>query len=364
MRLAAKHKNDRFLPDKAIDIIDEAGAYRATHPSADDKQVVDKDLMTEVLMKMCKIDAAVMKEDDNTKLASLEQNIKAKIYGQDEAVSQVVEAVQMAKAGLLDDNKPLASLLFVGPTGVGKTEVARVLAAELGISLVRFDMSEYTEKHTVAKLIGSPAGYVGYEDGGQLTDAIRKTPNCVLLFDEIEKAHPDIYNILLQVMDYARLTDNKGQKADFRNVVIIMTSNAGAQYASRAQVGFAGGISQGDAMMKQVKKTFKPEFINRLSATVVFHDMDMHMAELIMDKKLGELQEKLSRKNITMKLSDAARQWILKRGFTKEYGARELDRIISRHLKPMLTHEILFGHLADGGEALIDIVDDKPAITQ
>ena len=351
VRMAAKHINDRFLPDKAIDIIDEAGAYRATHPSADDKQVVDKDLMTEVLMKMCKIDAAVMKEDDNTKLASLEQNIKAKIYGQDEAVSQVVEAVQMAKAGLLDDNKPLASLLFVGPTGVG-------------ISLVRFDMSEYTEKHTVAKLIGSPAGYVGYEDGGQLTDAIRKTPNCVLLFDEIEKAHPDIYNILLQVMDYARLTDNKGQKADFRNVVIIMTSNAGAQYASRAQVGFAGGISQGDAMMKQVKKTFKPEFINRLSATVVFHDMDMHMAELIMDKKLGELQEKLSRKNITMKLSDAARQWILKRGFTKEYGARELDRIISRYLKPMLTHEILFGHLANGGEALIDIIDDKPAITQ
>ena len=364
VRMAAKHINDRFLPDKAIDIIDEAGAYRATHPSADDKQVVDKDLMTEVLMKMCKIDAAVMKEDDNTKLASLEQNIKAKIYGQDEAVSQVVEAVQMAKAGLLDDNKPLASLLFVGPTGVGKTEVARVLAAELGISLVRFDMSEYTEKHTVAKLIGSPAGYVGYEDGGQLTDAIRKTPNCVLLFDEIEKAHPDIFNIFLQMMDYATLTDNHGQRADLRGTIIIMTSNAGAQYASRASIGFMGGVSRGEAMLAQVKKTFKPEFINRLSATVVFHDMDMHMAELIMDKKLGELQEKLSRKNITMKLSDAARQWILKRGFTKEYGARELDRIISRYLKPMLTHEILFGHLANGGEALIDIIDDKPAITQ
>ena len=186
----------------------------------------------------------------------------------------------------------------------------------------------------------------------------------MLLFDEIEKAHPDIYNILLQVMDYARLTDNKGQKADFRNVVIIMTSNAGAQYASRAQVGFAGGISQGDAMMNQVKKTFKPEFINRLSATVVFHDMDMHMATLIMDKKLGELQEKLSRKNITMKLSEAARQWILKRRFTKENGARELDRIISRHLKTMLTHEILFGRLAKGGEAEIDIIDDRPALAQ
>jgi ATP-dependent Clp protease ATP-binding subunit ClpA len=237
---------------------------------------------------VCKIDAAALKDDDNQQLETLRQRIAAKIYGQDEAVGQVVVAVQMAKAGLLDENKPLASLLFVGPTGVGKTEVARVLAQELGVQLVRFDMSEYTEKHTVAKLIGSPAGYVGYEDGGLLTDAIRKTPNCVLLLDEIEKAHQDIYNILLQVMDYARLTDNKGRKADFRNVVLIMTSNAGAQYAGQS-IGFDAQVSRGEAMLKQVKRIFKPEFINRLSGTVVFHDMDIDMASLILDKKLREL---------------------------------------------------------------------------
>ena len=359
VRMAAKHINDRFLPDKAIDIIDEAGAYRATHPSADDKQVVDKDLMTEVLMKMCKIDAAVMKEDDNTKLASLEQNIKAKIYGQDEAVSQVVEAVQMAKAGLLDDNKPLASLLFVGPTGVGKTEVAKVLASELGISLQRFDMSEYTEKHTVAKLIGSPAGYVGYEDGGLLTDAIRKTPNCVLLLDEIEKAHPDVFNILLQVMDYAVLTDNKGRKADCRHVVLIMTSNAGAQFARQASIGFSSQITAGEAMLKQVKKTFKPEFINRLSATVVFHDMSREMASLILDKKLGELSSKLAARQIEMELSPEARNWLLQRGFLPEYGAREMDRVIASHLKPLLMREILFGSLKSGGKTCIQVDKDQ-----
>ena len=296
-----------------------------------------------------------MKEENNASLKTLEQRILAKIYGQDEAVKQVVEAIQMAKAGLLDDNKPLASLLFVGPTGVGKTEVARVLAQELGISLVRFDMSEYTEKHAVAKLIGSPAGYVGYEDGGLLTDAIRKSPNCVLLLDEIEKAHQDIYNILLQVMDYARLTDNKGQKADFRNVVLIMTSNAGAQYASRASVGFSGNVSRGEAMLVQVKKTFKPEFINRMSGTVVFHDMDLHMAGLILDKKLRELQDKLTQKNVTLELSAEARTFLLQKGFTREYGAREMDRVIAQLLKPILMREILFGKLKRGGKAHVEM---------
>lgn len=359
VRMAAQHISDRFLPDKAIDLIDEAGAYRATHPSAGERQLVDKSLMTEVLMKMCKIDAAVMKEDDNTRLASLEQNIKARIYGQDEAVSQVVEAVQMAKAGLLDDNKPLASLLFVGPTGVGKTEVARVLAAELGISLVRFDMSEYTEKHTVAKLIGSPAGYVGYEDGGQLTDAIRKTPNCVLLFDEIEKAHPDIYNTFLQIMDYASLTDNRGQRADFRNVVIIMTSNAGAQYASRASIGFAGDVSRGEAMLAQVKKTFKPEFINRLTSTVVFNDMDRHMASLILDKSLRRLADKLKAKNVELEVTPEAHSLLLDKGYTTEYGAREIDRTVGSLLKPLLMREILFGKLRKGGKAKAETADGK-----
>jgi len=360
---SAKYINERYLPDKAIDLIDEAGAYREMHPiSSQKRQTVDKSLIADILSKTCKIDALAMKEDDNAALETLYERISNKIYGQDEAVRQVVEAVQMSKAGLLDDNKPLASLLFVGPTGVGKTEVAKVLAKELGIELLRFDMSEYTEKHTVAKLIGSPAGYVGYEDGGLLTDAIRKTPNCVLLLDEIEKAHQDIYNILLQVMDYAKLTDNKGRKADFRNVILIMTSNAGAQFAAQANIGFSGNVSRGEAMLKQVKKTFKPEFINRLSGTVVFNDMDKTMATLILRKKLGELQEKLSAKKVEMSLSNDTFEYLLNEGFTKEYGAREMDRVITGKLKPLLMREILFGSLKKGGKIQIKIADSKLSI--
>lgn len=359
VRQSAKYMNERFLPDKAIDLIDEAGAAAQMHETETEEngekkavKVIGKQQIDDILQKVCKIDAVALKEDNNEQLETLRQRISARIYGQDEAVRQVVEAVQMSKAGLLDEGKPLASLLFVGPTGVGKTEVARVLAQELGISLVRFDMSEYTEKHTVAKLIGSPAGYVGYEDGGLLTDAIRKTPNCVLLLDEIEKAHQDIYNILLQVMDYASLTDNKGRKADFRNVVLIMTSNAGAQYAGQS-VGFDSHVSRGEAMMKQVKKIFKPEFINRLSGMVVFRDMDMPMAELILDKKLRELQQKLTARNVTLDLTPEARQWLLRKGFTKEYGAREMDRVIAQMLKPLLMREILFGQLKEGGVAKV-----------
>ena len=237
-----------------------------------------------------------------------------------------------------------------------------MLARELGVQLVRFDMSEYTEKHTVAKLIGSPAGYVGYEDGGLLTDAIRKTPNCVLLLDEIEKAHSDIYNILLQVMDYARLTDNKGRKADFRNVVLIMTSNAGAQYASQASVGFGARVPAGEAMLRQVKRTFKPEFINRLSAMVVFNDMDRVMAGMILDKKLRELRAKLEARHVTMTLSDKAREHLLNKGFTREYGARELDRVIAHDLKPKLMREILFGSLKNGGHIIVDLDDEAKMI--
>ena len=350
---AARYISDRFLPDKAIDLVDEAGAYREIHPTDTETQTVDKALITDILARICKVDVLAMKEEDNATLETLHERISAKIYGQEEAVCQVVEAVQMAKAGLLDENKPLASLLFVGPTGVGKTEVAKVLASELGIALQRFDMSEYTEKHTVAKLIGSPAGYIGYEDGGLLTDAIRKTPNCVLLLDEIEKAHPDVFNILLQVMDYAILTDNKGRKADCRHVILIMTSNAGAQFAHQASIGFSGQITAGEAMLKQVKKTFKPEFINRLSATVVFHDMDYGMASLILNKKLNELKNKLSARHVGMELSPEAYKHLLKLGFTKEYGAREMDRVITSQLKPLLMREILFGTLKTGGKVRV-----------
>ena len=357
---SAKHINDRFLPDKAIDLIDEAGAAMEIEENA---KTIGKKEIADVLSKTCKVEALSEAEDDDyEQLERLADRMLSQIYGQDEAIRQVVESVQMSRAGLLDDNKPLASLLFVGPTGVGKTEVARVLSKELGIPLTRFDMSEYTEKHTVAKLIGSPAGYVGYEDGGLLTDAIRKSPNCVLLLDEIEKAHQDIYNILLQVMDYARLTDNKGRQSDFRNVVLIMTSNAGAQYASHASVGFNSTVSRGEAMMKQVKKTFKPEFLNRLSGTVVFHDMNKQMATLILQKKLRELESKLEAKQVKMNLIPDAFEYLLKEGFTPEYGAREMDRVIAQRLKPLLMREILFGSLKNGGEITIGIKDGNLSI--
>ncbi len=351
---SARHITDRYLPDKAIDLIDEAGAWVQMNRKPGEDNRVDKALIANVLARIAKVEALTMDEEDNDRLESLEPRILDNIYGQDEAVKQVVEAVQMSKAGLTDENKPLASLLFVGPTGIGKTEVARVLARELGVELVRFDMSEYVEKHTVAKLIGSPAGYVGYEDGGLLTDAVRKHPDCVLLLDEIEKAHDDIFNLLLQVMDYGTLSDNKGRKAVFRNVVLIMTSNAGAQFAHQASVGFASTVSAGQAMLKQVKKTFKPEFINRLSSIVVFNDMDRTMAGMILDKKLRELQTMLTAKGVTLKLGDKAHDQLLREGYSQEYGAREMDRVIHNRLKARLVREILFGSLKQGGEYVID----------
>lgn len=359
---SAKFITDRFLPDKAIDIIDEAGAQAEMEGKKYKK--IGKKQIAEVLAKVAKIDALAIKQDDNKNLASLESRMKDVIYGQDRAIQTVVEAVQLSKAGLTDENKPLASLLFVGPTGVGKTEVAKMLAQELGVKLVRFDMSEYVEKHTVAKLIGAPAGYVGYDDGGLLTDAVRKSPDCVLLLDEIEKAHSDIFNILLQVMDYGVLTDSKGRKAHFKNVILIMTSNAGAQYASQATVGFASTATAGSAMLKQVKHTFKPEFINRLNEIVVFNDMDEQMAKLILGKKLRELNAKLAAKSVSIALTDEAHQHLLKSGYSKEYGAREMDRVIQQQLKTMLMREILFGKLKKGGKATVDLQNGTLTIKQ
>lgn len=350
VEMSAKYINERYLPDKAIDLIDEAGAYRKMHPLGQTAQTVDKTLIDEILSKTCHIPKQAVESDETAALATLEQRLQNLVYGQDEAISQVVNAVKFSRAGLLEEGKPLASLLFVGPTGVGKTEIARCLAKELGIRLIRFDMSEYEEKHAVAKLIGAPAGYVGYEEGGLLTEEIRKNPHAVLLLDEIEKAHPDIYNILLQAMDYATLTDNQGRKADFRNVIIIMTSNAGASRIGKHGIGFQGQDVSADVILEEVKRIFQPEFRNRLNRVVVFHSMDERMAEQIVDKKLNELQTMLKRKNVELEADGKAKELVKKKGISIEFGAREIERVIQSEIKPLLVDEILFGALKDGGK--------------
>ncbi|MGN0299101.1 MAG: AAA family ATPase [Lachnospiraceae bacterium] len=363
--VSKKYINDRYLPDKAIDLIDEAGAYRRLHPLNQKTQSIQKSLIDDILSKTCNIPKQMVEQDDIEKLFSLEQNFSKLIFGQQEAVEQVLNAVKFAKAGLNDENKPMASLLFVGPTGVGKTEVAKTLANQLGIGLIRFDMSEYGEKHAVAKLIGSPAGYVGYEDGGLLTDAVRKQPHAVLLLDEIEKAHPDIYHILLQVMDYATLSDNQGRKADFRNIILIMTSNAGASMATKSGMGFGNSMhTNTGAIMEAVKHTFQPEFRNRLTKIVTFQAMDDEMALNITRKKLGELTKQLEKKKIELQITESAVVWIKQAGITNEYGAREIDRVISGKVKPLLVNEMLFGHLKNGGQAMIDVVDNKLCLTK
>ncbi len=349
VRMSDRYINERFLPDKAIDLIDEAGAYRRMHPLNQKTQSVSKDLIDEILAKTCQIPKQVVESDEVEKLAGLESRLGGRIFGQKEAIDQVVNAIKFSRAGLLEQGKPLASLLFVGPTGVGKTEIARTLAEELGISLIRFDMSEYEEKHAVAKLIGAPAGYVGYEEGGLLTEKIRKNPHAVLLLDEIEKAHPDIYNILLQVMDYATLTDNQGRKADFRNVIIIMTSNAGASRVGKSGIGFGDQTVKAEVIMEEVKKTFQPEFRNRLNRIVVFNSMDDAMAERIAEKKLGELCAMLAQKKVELEVLPEAKALLAKKGTSTEYGAREMERIIGSEIKPLLVDELLFGSLKRGG---------------
>lgn len=361
--MSIKLIHERFLPDKAIDLIDEAGAYRKLHPLAQKSQTVDKSVINEILTKICRVPVETVNTQDISGLASLDKRLKGKVFGQDEAISQVVNAVKFSKAGLLEGNKPLASLLFVGPTGVGKTEIAKSLAEELGIELLRFDMSEYGEKHAVAKLIGSPAGYVGYEEGGLLTEAVRKHPSAVLLLDEIEKAHADIYNVLLQVMDYATLTDNQGRKADFRNIIVIMTSNAGANKLGKAGIGFQSENLNQSVIKEEINRVFQPEFRNRLNKIVVFNSMDDDMAKLIVGKKLSELANQLALKKITLSADEAAKALIKAKGISQEFGAREVDRVIRNEIKPLFVDEILFGKLKNGGKLNLSAASDAFTIS-
>ena len=364
VKLSTRYLSGRALPDSAIDVLDEAGSYRELKPIENRKtQSVDTALIASIVARMGKVETSIMDDNDTSVLKNLRTKMSQNIFGQDTAITNVVESVLAARAGLTDEHKPQASLLFVGPTGVGKTEVARVLAKELGVTLHKFDMSEYSESYSVSKLIGSSPGYIGYEEGGRLTEAVRKSPHCVLLLDEIEKAHEKIYDTLLQVMDDASLTDSRGRKVDFRHVILIMTSNSGAQFAKQAGVGFGSTVTTGQAMLTEVKKTFKPEFINRLSGIVVFNDMSTDMASLILDKKLGELNSRLQERCVSITLTTDARNWVLARGFSNKYGARELERVISQYIKPLLVNEILFGSLKKGGKAIIDITNDQLALS-
>lgn len=370
VKLSYQYINDRFLPDKAIDLLDEAGAYyRATQignesrSETEKKQVIDLSIIETTLSRICHIPKQKVEKDEIQVLKNLENKLKKQVFGQDEAIDEIVRCIKLSRAGLSDGEKPVASLLFVGPTGVGKTELAKTLADELGVKLLRFDMSEYTEKHTASKLIGSPPGYVGYEEGGLLTDAIRKSPYCVLLLDEIEKAHQDIYNILLQVMDYATLTDNQGRKADFRNVILIMTSNAGASNIGKKLVGFGERTVDNDIINEAVKKTFTPEFRNRLTSIITFHHINESMAVDITKKQLNIFKQKLSEKNIELSFSRKVIHQIAQKGISNEYGAREIARIIEGKIKPLLVDEVLFGKLSKGGKAKIDFNGEEYILT-
>lgn len=358
--LSDKYINDKYLPDKAIDIIDEAGAYvHMINQNSEEKITIDEKIIEEIISKVCSIPKQTVESNEINSLKHLEAELKENIFHQDKAIEEIVRCIKMSRAGLNDDNKPVASMLFVGPTGVGKTEIARCLSKKLGVELIRFDMSEYAEKHAASKLIGSPPGYVGYEEGGLLTDAIRKTPHCVLLIDEIEKAHQDILNVLLQVMDYATLTDNKGRKADFRNTIIIMTSNAGARDIGKRLIGFGERQIQDEAIMDEVKKFFSPEFRNRLDRVIVFNKINDEMAMEVSRKQLNDFKQKLNDKNVNIDFTDKCIEFVAKTGTSQEFGAREITRVIGSKIKPLLVDEILFGKLSNGGKCVVDIEDDK-----
>ncbi len=359
--LSAKYINDRHLPDKAIDVIDEAGAAQRILPKSKQKKVIGDKEIEDIIAKIARIPPKNISSDDRNALKTLDRDLKAVVFGQDKAIESLAAAIKMARSGLGNQNKPIGSFLFSGPTGVGKTEVAKQLAYTLGIELVRFDMSEYMERHAVSRLIGAPPGYVGFEQGGLLTEAITKHPYCVLLLDEIEKAHPDIYNILLQVMDHGTLTDNNGRKADFRNVTIIMTTNAGADALSKTSMGFTQGKQAGDEMA-EIKRLFSPEFRNRLDATVSFAPLSQDIIMRVVDKFLMQLEDQLHEKKVEASFSDKLKAYLGKKGFDPLMGARPMSRLIQDTIRRGLADELLFGKLANGGNVFVDI-DDKDQIT-
>ncbi len=355
--LAARHINDRHLPDKAIDVMDEAGASLRLQPVAERENNVTVELIENIVAKMARIPAKSVSASDRDALRTLERDLKLTIFGQDRAIEALSSAIKMSRSGLREDEKPIGAFLFAGPTGVGKTEVTRQLAMLMGVELIRFDMSEYMERHTVSRLIGAPPGYVGFDQGGLLTEAVSKNPHAVVLLDEIEKAHPEVFNLLLQVMDHGTLTDNNGRKADFRNVIVVMTTNAGAGEMSRASVGFTQQDHSSDGMAV-IKKSFSPEFRNRLDAIIQFASLDIDSIKRVVDKLVVELEAKLGNNDVTLELDDAAREWIAERGYDAKMGARPMARVIQEQIKRPLAEELLFGSLSGGGHVKISVDAD------
>ena len=356
--LAAKYINDRHLPDKAIDVIDEVGASQRLLPQSKRKKVINVPDIEAIVAKIARIPEKSVSSSDRDVLRNLERNLKMVVFGQDKAIEVLTDAIRLSRSGLGNEHRPVGSFLFAGPTGVGKTEVTLQLAKAMGIELLRFDMSEYMERHTVSRLIGAPPGYVGYEQGGLLTDAVIKQPHCVVLLDEIEKAHPDVFNLLLQVMDNGTLTDNNGRKADFRNVVLVMTTNCGVQETQRKSIGFQQQDHSHDAL-SEINRTFTPEFRNRLDNIIWFNHLDMDVIHQVVDKFIVELQAQLDAKGVSLEVTKAARDWLAEKGYDKAMGARPMGRLIQEQMKKPLANELLFGELVDGGSVKVDLQDDK-----
>ncbi|MDQ2045705.1 ATP-dependent Clp protease ATP-binding subunit ClpA [Pseudoalteromonas sp. 20-92] len=356
--LSAKYINERHLPDKAIDVIDEAGANQRLQPSSKRKKTIGVADIELIISKMARIPAQSVSSTDKETLKNLDRNLKMLVFGQDQSIDALTSAIRLSRSGLSSEEKPVGSFLFAGPTGVGKTEVTKQLAKCMGVEFIRFDMSEYVERHAISRLIGAPPGYVGFEQGGLLTEAVIKNPHAVVLLDEIEKAHPDIYNILLQVMDHGTLTDNNGRKADFRNVVVVMTTNAGVQETTRKSIGFTEQDHTHDAM-GEINKVFSPEFRNRLDNIIWFNHLEREVILMVVDKFIVELQSQLDKKSVNLELTSKAREWLADKGYDKAMGARPMARVIQEELKKQLANEILFGELVDGGTVKVSVKDKK-----